>query len=94
MWNYVGILRSDKMLAYAEERINVIHSEINEFYHTHHINMDLLELRNIIDVANIIISSAMREKKVVDYIIIKTILIQRSKFNKSTKLINLIKTFI
>ena len=63
MWNYVGILRSDKMLAYAEERLNVIHSEINEFYHTHHINMDLLELRNIIDVANIIISSAIARKE-------------------------------
>ncbi|GIR42887.1 MAG: hypothetical protein CM15mP53_08030 [Ectothiorhodospiraceae bacterium] len=35
MWNYVGILRSDKMLTYARERLSVIHSEINEFYHTH-----------------------------------------------------------
>ena len=54
MWNYVGIVRSDKMLAYAKERLSVIHSEINEFYHTHSITVDLLELVNIIDVADII----------------------------------------
>ena len=63
MWNYVGILRSDKMLKYARDRLEVIHSEINEFYHTHHINMDLLELRNLIDVAYKITTSALERKE-------------------------------
>ena len=63
MWNYVGIIRSDKMLTYAKERLDVIHSEINEFYHNHHINMDLLELRNLIDVANIITTSRFERKE-------------------------------
>ena len=93
MWNYVGILRSDKMLAYAEERLNVIHSEINEFYHTHHINMDLLELRNIIDVANIIISSAIARKESRGLHYNKDYPNIDQKLNRPTKLINSNKDF-
>tara|TARA_B100000035_G_scaffold239192_1_gene207468 strand:- start:4671 stop:6278 length:1608 start_codon:yes stop_codon:yes gene_type:complete len=93
MWNYVGILRSDKMLAYADERLNVIHSEINEFYHTHHINMDLLELRNIIDVANVIISSAMERKESRGLHFNKDYPVKDKKYNRPTKLINSNKDF-
>ena len=63
MWDYVGILRSDKMLNRAQEKLNIINNEINDFYHTHRISHDLLELRNIIDVANIITNSAIARKE-------------------------------
>ena len=63
MWNYVGILRSDKMLAYAKERLDVIDSEVREFYYSHYINSDLLELRNLLDVAKIITLSAESRKE-------------------------------
>ena len=63
MWNYVGILRSDKMLAYAKERLDVIDSEVREFYYSHYINSDLLELRNLLDVATIITLSAESRKE-------------------------------
>ena len=93
MWNYVGILRSDKMLAYAKDRLNVIHSEINEFYHNHHINMDLLELRNIIDVATIITTSAMMRKESRGLHYNKDYPYLDEKFNKPTILDNSNKDF-
>ena len=88
MWNYVGILRSDKMLTYARDRLEVIHSEINEFYHTHHINMDLLELRNLIDVANIITTSALERKESRGLHFNKDYPHMDKRFNRATKLVN------
>jgi len=88
MWNYVGIVRSDKMLAYAKERLSLIHSEINEFYHTHSITVDLLELRNIIDVADIIIKSASDRKESRGLHFNKDYLYQDEKYKNATKLKN------
>ena len=88
MWNYVGIVRSDKMLAYAKERLSLIHSEINEFYHTRSITIDLLELRNIIDVADIIIRSASCRKESRGLHYNKDYLYQDEKYKNATKLKN------
>mgnify|MGYP006236595723 FL=1 len=94
MWNYVGILRSDKMLTYARDRLKVIHGEINEFYHTHHINMDLLELRNLVDVANIITTSALERKESRGLHFNKDYPHMDKRYNKATKLINNDEDFI
>ena len=63
MWNYVGIVRSNKRLIRAHEKLNIIEDEVNEYYYKHTINSDLLELRNIIQVSRLIINSALERKE-------------------------------
>ena len=60
MWNYVGIVRTTRRLERALHRIKLLRDEIDDYYANFRINRDLLELRNLVVCAELIVQSALR----------------------------------
>ncbi len=63
MWNFVGILRSNKRLLSAQKRLDIITKEVDIYYKNYIISSDLIELRNLVQIANITVQSALARKE-------------------------------
>jgi L-aspartate oxidase len=63
MWDYVGIVRTTKRLQRAQHRIRLLYREINEFYSNFRVSHDLIELRNLVVTADLIVRCALKRRE-------------------------------
>jgi L-aspartate oxidase len=63
MWDYVGIVRTDKRLERAAHRVKNLRKEVQDYYGNFRVNADVIELRNLVTVADLIVRSARRRKE-------------------------------
>ena len=63
MWNYVGIVRTTKRLERAQHRIKLLRQEVEDYYGHFRVTADLIELRNLVEVADLIVRSALAARK-------------------------------
>jgi L-aspartate oxidase len=59
MWNFVGIVRTTKRLERAKRRIDMLRQEVSDYYKHFRVTPDLIELRNLLEVADLIVRSAL-----------------------------------
>ena len=59
MWNYVGIVRTTKRLERARNRIEMMNKEVQDYYGSFRVTTDLIELRNLLQAAELIVASAL-----------------------------------
>lgn len=63
MWDFVGIVRNDERLLRAQRRIRILRDEVQDYYIRHQVTKDMLELRNLVLVSELIIACAIRRKE-------------------------------
>jgi L-aspartate oxidase len=67
MWDYVGIVRTDRRLERASHRVALLRDEIDQYYSSFRVTPNLLELRNIVEVADLIVRSAQAPRDTILY---------------------------
>ena len=83
MWDYVGIVRSTKRLERAQSRLRNLEREINEYYWNAKVDLSLLEVRNLVCVAELIVRSALKRKESrgLHYALISSLILGSGKYS-------------